>query len=220
MGQAIHLSDRRPDQEISASAKCSRTSGWRFIPGAKIGVLGRNGSGKSTLLRIMAGMDKDFDGEAKLTDGFTVGYVPQEPHAQPRQGRAGQRRGSGRRHTGPLETLRRDQRPASASRWSDAGNGKAARRAGPRAGPDRRPQRLGTRPADRNRHGRHAACRRAMPTSTTLSGGERRRVALCKILLREARSAAVGRTDEPPRRRKRGLARAALGATMRARSWP
>ncbi len=50
-----------------------------FYPGAKIGVLGRNGSGKSTLLRIMAGQDKDFDGDARLTDGFTVGYLPQEP---------------------------------------------------------------------------------------------------------------------------------------------
>ncbi|MBX7167943.1 MAG: energy-dependent translational throttle protein EttA [Pirellulales bacterium] len=54
-----------------------------FYPGAKIGVLGRNGSGKSTLLRIMAGQDQEFDGEAKLTDGFTVGYVPQEPQLNP-----------------------------------------------------------------------------------------------------------------------------------------
>ncbi len=50
-----------------------------FYPGAKIGVLGRNGSGKSTLLRIMAGTDKDFDGEARLADGFTRGYLSQEP---------------------------------------------------------------------------------------------------------------------------------------------
>ena len=50
-----------------------------FYPGAKIGVLGRNGSGKSTLLKIMAGEDKEFDGEARLTDGFSVGYLPQEP---------------------------------------------------------------------------------------------------------------------------------------------
>ncbi|MEM9354330.1 MAG: energy-dependent translational throttle protein EttA [Planctomycetota bacterium] len=54
-----------------------------FYPGAKIGVLGRNGSGKSTLLRIMAGLDKDFDGEAQLTDGFTVGLLEQEPHLNP-----------------------------------------------------------------------------------------------------------------------------------------
>ncbi len=54
-----------------------------FYPGAKIGVLGRNGSGKSTLLKIMAGLDKDFDGEAKLTDGFTVGLLQQEPQLNP-----------------------------------------------------------------------------------------------------------------------------------------
>ena len=50
-----------------------------FYPGAKIGVLGRNGSGKSTLLRIMAGLDTDFDGEASLAAGFTAGYLSQEP---------------------------------------------------------------------------------------------------------------------------------------------
>src|SRR5437660_5610420 len=50
-----------------------------FYPGAKIGVLGRNGAGKSTLLRIMAGADKDFDGEARITDGFTRGFLSQEP---------------------------------------------------------------------------------------------------------------------------------------------
>ncbi|MBA4105145.1 MAG: energy-dependent translational throttle protein EttA [Pirellula sp.] len=54
-----------------------------FYPGAKIGVLGRNGSGKSTLLRIMAGIDKEYDGEAKLTEGFTVGLLSQEPHLNP-----------------------------------------------------------------------------------------------------------------------------------------
>ncbi len=54
-----------------------------FYPGAKIGVLGPNGSGKSTLLKIMAGIDKDFMGTARLTSGFTVGYVPQEPVLDP-----------------------------------------------------------------------------------------------------------------------------------------
>lgn len=50
-----------------------------FFPGAKIGVLGRNGAGKSTLLRIMAGEDKEFEGQAQLAKGYTVGYLPQEP---------------------------------------------------------------------------------------------------------------------------------------------
>src|SRR5450631_2264378 len=50
-----------------------------FYPGAKIGVIGGNGSGKSSLLRIMALADKDFLGTARLTAGFSVGFVPQEP---------------------------------------------------------------------------------------------------------------------------------------------
>src|SRR3954471_6782847 len=51
-----------------------------FLPGAKIGVLGYNGAGKSTVLRIMAGLDKDFRGEAMLAPGATVGLLEQEPH--------------------------------------------------------------------------------------------------------------------------------------------
>ncbi len=54
-----------------------------FYPDAKIGVLGPNGAGKSTLLRIMAGLDKDFTGEAWLAEGATVGYLPQEPQLDP-----------------------------------------------------------------------------------------------------------------------------------------
>ena len=54
-----------------------------FYPGAKIGVLGSNGSGKSTLLRIMAGEDKEFMGEAWPEAGASIGYVPQEPHLEP-----------------------------------------------------------------------------------------------------------------------------------------
>src|ERR1700677_3171049 len=50
-----------------------------FYPGAKIGVIGSNGAGKSTLLRVMAGLDTDFLGSARLTAGFSVGFVPQEP---------------------------------------------------------------------------------------------------------------------------------------------
>ena len=54
-----------------------------FFPGAKIGVLGANGAGKSTLLRIMAGVDRDFLGEARPADGIRIGYLPQEPRLDP-----------------------------------------------------------------------------------------------------------------------------------------
>ncbi|XZE51819.1 energy-dependent translational throttle protein EttA [Planctomycetaceae bacterium SH139] len=54
-----------------------------FYPGAKIGVLGPNGAGKSTLLRIMAGQDTEFEGSAKISAGFTVGYLSQEPDLDP-----------------------------------------------------------------------------------------------------------------------------------------
>ena len=56
-----------------------------FYPGAKIGVLGANGAGKSSLLRIMAGLDDGYSGEARLTPGFTVGYLAQEPDLDPTQ---------------------------------------------------------------------------------------------------------------------------------------
>ncbi len=62
-----------PDREVLRGINLS------FFPGAKIGVIGSNGSGKSSLLRIMAGLDDGFSGEARLTPGFTVGFLSQEP---------------------------------------------------------------------------------------------------------------------------------------------
>ena len=50
-----------------------------FLPGAKIGVIGHNGSGKSTILKIIAGIDKEFTGEAWIAEGIKAGYLPQEP---------------------------------------------------------------------------------------------------------------------------------------------
>jgi energy-dependent translational throttle protein EttA len=66
-----------PDRQVLRDISLS------FLPGAKIGVLGPNGAGKSTLLRIMAGLDEPSNGEARLAPGATVGYLPQEPGLDP-----------------------------------------------------------------------------------------------------------------------------------------
>jgi len=66
-----------PDKEVVKDMTLA------FYPGAKIGVIGPNGSGKSSLLRIMAGVDDGFTGEARLTPGFSVGLLEQEPHLDP-----------------------------------------------------------------------------------------------------------------------------------------
>ncbi len=72
-----------PDREVLRGINLS------FYPGAKIGVIGSNGSGKSSLLRIMAGEDDGFTGEARLTTGFTVGFLAQEPELDPTKDVAG-----------------------------------------------------------------------------------------------------------------------------------
>ncbi len=81
-----------------------------FYYGAKIGVIGANGSGKSTLLRIMAGLETEFLGEARLSSGFTVGLLLAGTGARSRQERAGQRGGGRRAHPRAADALRRDQR--------------------------------------------------------------------------------------------------------------
>ena len=63
--------------------KCFENIHLNFLPGVKIGVVGVNGAGKSTLLKIMAGWDKDFQGEAWVAEGAKVGYLPQEPELDP-----------------------------------------------------------------------------------------------------------------------------------------
>ena len=107
-----------PDREVLKGINLS------FYPGAKIGVIGANGSGKSSLLRIMAGEDDGFTGEARLTAGFTVGYLAQEPQLDPAKDVLGNvvRRG-GRGQTAPRPVQRgvrghgRSPTPTSTSCW-------------------------------------------------------------------------------------------------------
>jgi ATPase subunit of ABC transporter with duplicated ATPase domains len=72
-----HLTKKHADRVVLSDLTLS------FLPGAKIGVLGKNGAGKSTLLRIMAGIDKEFDGTAYIHKGYTADYLSQEPQLDP-----------------------------------------------------------------------------------------------------------------------------------------
>src|SRR5438094_1818648 len=84
-----------PDREVLKGINIS------MFPGAKIGVLGANGAGKSSLLRIMAGEDDGYTGEARLTPGFSVGFLPQEPRLADRKDVAGNVAAG----VGPVEAL-------------------------------------------------------------------------------------------------------------------
>ena len=154
-----------------------------FYPGAKIGVLGLNGSGKSTLLRIMAGVDQDFLGEARPQAGIQIGYLPQEPTLNPDK----DVRGNVEEGLGEIkrvldrfneismkfaEPMSDDEMNALMDEQAklqdaiDAGNGWELDRKLEVAG-----DALRLPPWDAD--------------VTKLSGGERRRVALCKLLLSE-----------------------------------
>ncbi|HXT60785.1 MAG TPA: energy-dependent translational throttle protein EttA [Pirellulales bacterium] len=152
-----------------------------FYPGAKIGVLGRNGAGKSTLLRIMAGADRDFDGEAKLAGGFTAGYVPQEPQLNPEKDVLGNVEEAvqktrkilerydeiNARFAEPLADAEMEKLLAEQARVQD--------------------QIEATNAWELDRQIEIAMDAMQLPPGdadvSTLSGGERRRVALCKMLL-------------------------------------
>jgi energy-dependent translational throttle protein EttA len=150
-----------------------------FYPGAKIGVIGPNGAGKSSLLRIMAGLDDGFTGEARLTPGFTVGYLSQEPQLDPMKDVKGNVLDGVR----PVQDLI-DQYNAVMAKWSD---------------PDADYEKLGEEQAglqdkidaadawnlERNVDIAMDALRCPPDDQdvATLSGGERRRVALARLLL-------------------------------------
>ncbi len=84
-----------------------------FFYGAKIGVLGLNGSGKSSLLRIIAGVDKEFNGEIVSSSGISFGFLEQEPQLDAGQDRAPVRRGGGRRR--PSRSSRSTRRSTRSS---------------------------------------------------------------------------------------------------------
>ena len=150
-----------------------------FYPGAKIGVIGSNGSGKSSLLRIMAGLDDGFTGEARLTPGFTVGYLSQEPQLDP----AKDVKRNVLDGVAPVQGLI-DAYNAVMAKWAD---------------PDADYEAIGAEQAsledkiaaadawnlERNVDIAMDALRCPPDDAdvTTLSGGEKRRVALCRLLL-------------------------------------
>src|SRR5512144_1449016 len=151
-----------------------------FYPGAKIGVIGPNGAGKSSLLRIMAGLDDGFVGEARLTPGFTVGYLAQEPELDP----AKDVKGNVLDGVRPVQDLI-DQYNAVMAKWAD---------------PDADYEAIGAEQAsledkiaaadawnlERNVDIAMDALRCPPDDAdvTTLSGGEKRRVALARLLMR------------------------------------
>ncbi len=154
-----------------------------FFPGAKIGVLGANGAGKSSLLRIMAGVDHDFQGEARPADGVRVGYLPQEPTLDPKKdvrGNVEEAVASVRALLTEFETIsNKFAEPMS----DDAMNALLEQQGELQTRIDA----LGAWELDRTLDVAMDALR--LPPGdadvTTLSGGERRRVALCRVLLEQ-----------------------------------
>ena len=165
----VHPPDKTVLENISIS----------FYPGAKIGVLGANGAGKSSLLRIMAGLDDGYSGQARLTPGFTVGYLPQEPELDPTK----DVKGNVMDGVAEVQSLI-DRYNEVMAKWAD---------------PDADYDKIGKEQAaledkiaatdawslERNVEIAMDALRCPPDDAdvTVLSGGERRRVALCRLLL-------------------------------------
>ena len=154
-----------------------------FYPGAKIGVVGPNGSGKSTLLRIMAGVDKDFQGEAWAAKGTKVGYLPQEPELDPTLDVKGNVE-LGVKETRDLLRRYEEVNAAFADISTDEEMNALIEE---QAKLQEKIDAAGAWELDRKLDIAMDALRLPPPDAdvTTLSGGERRRVALCRVLLEE-----------------------------------
>ena len=154
-----------------------------FFPGAKIGVVGPNGSGKSSLLRIMAGVDTDFLGEAWAAKGTRIGYLPQEPELDPQLDVRGNVE-EGVKHTRDL--LRRFEE-VSAAFATVTDDDEMQKLIDEQARLQDEIDAAGAWELDRRLEIAMDALRLPPPDAdvTRLSGGERRRVALCKVLLQQ-----------------------------------
>jgi energy-dependent translational throttle protein EttA len=153
-----------------------------FLPGAKIGVLGANGAGKSSLLRVMAGLDRDFAGEAFAAEGVSVGFLPQEPELDPSKTVLGnieegvsETRALLSEYERLTEELGEDLTPDEMDKVLEA-QGRVQDRI----------DAAGAWDLDSRVELAMDALRVPPPDADvrTLSGGERRRVALCRLLLR------------------------------------
>jgi ATP-binding cassette ChvD family protein len=162
-----------PDKEVLRGINIS------MYPGAKIGVLGLNGSGKSTLLRILAGEDDGFSGEVRVTPGFSVGYLPQEPRLDAEKDVLGNVTDGVARTKGLLD---RFEEVCTAMGEPDADFDKLLAEQA-----DLQTEIDAVNGWDLDRQLEIAMDALRLPPSdadvTTLSGGERRRVALCRLLL-------------------------------------
>ena len=154
-----------------------------FFPGAKIGVLGANGAGKSTLLRIMAGVDKDFQGDARPADGIRVGFLPQEPELDPSKDVRGNVEEAVRTQRAMLTEFETISARFAEPMDDDAMNKLLEKQGALQEKIDA----LGLWELDRTIDIAMDALR--LPPGdadvSRLSGGERRRVALCRVLLEQ-----------------------------------
>ncbi len=188
-----------PDRQVLANISLS------FLPGAKIGVLGPNGAGKSTLLRIMAGLEEPSSGVAELAPGATVGHARAGARARPRPDRARERRGRRPRAARPARPLQPDL-----GRSSPSPTPTSTRCSREQAKVQDQIDRADAWSLDATLDRAMDALR--LPEGdrdvTTLSGGERRRVALARLLLSSPGPAPARRADEPSRCRVGRVARA------------